>query len=204
MGTGNEDKFVVITDGQTLMHLVLLWRDQIPEDWEQIPGTKSRRIAAQVPVTFGDDDATDTLSEQSVCVRGYGALVVNNQLKMPLNNQVISLLVSGITPAAPYGVERFEWDPTTRTLETAWVNKRVSYPNGIPCMSAATNLIYDVGQDPLGGWAFKALDWDTGEAVFRYRYGTSPIFNSAYAGTEILAGRCLGSGTALGMIRMKP
>ena len=204
MGTGNEDKFVVITDGQGLMHLVLFWRDEIPADWQQIPGTKSRRIAAQVPVTFGDADATDTLSEQSVCVRGYGALVVNNQLKVPLDNRVISLLVSGVVPVAPYGAERFEWDPATRTLSTVWVNKQVSYPNGIPCMSAATNLIYDVGQEILGGWTFEALDWDTGESVFSYRYGTSPMFNSAYAGTEILSGRCLYSGTLLGMVRMKP
>ena len=204
MGTGNEDKFVVITDGQNLMHLVLFWRDQIPGDWQQIPGTKSRRIAAQVPVTFGDPSATDTLSEQSVCVRGYGALVVNNQLKVPLDNRVISLLVSGIVPVAPYGAERFEWNPATRTLETVWVNTDVSYPNGIPCMSAATNLIYDVGQEVLGGWTFEALDWNTGKSVFSYRYGTSPMFNSAYAGTEILSGRCLYSGTMLGMIRMKP
>lgn len=204
MGTGNEDKFVVITDGQDLMHLVLFWRDQIPADWQQIPGTKSRRIAAQVPVTFGDADATDTLSEQSVCVRGYGALVVNNQLKVPLDNRIISLLVSGAVPVAPYGAERFEWDPGKRILKTVWVNTDVSYPNGIPCMSAATNLVYDVGQDILGGWTFEAVDWDTGASVFSYRYGTSPMFNSAYAGTEILADRCLYSGTMLGMIRMKP
>ncbi len=204
MGTGNEDKFVVITDGQDLMHLVLFWRGEIPADWQQIPGTKSRRIAAQVPVTFGDANAQDTLSEQSVCIRGYGALVVNNQLKVPLDNQVISILVSGIVPVAPYGAERFDWDPSTRTLKSTWVNKHVSYPNGIPCMSAATNLIYDVGQSLLGGWTFEALDWDTGKSVFSYRYGTSPIFNSAYAGTEILSGRCLYSGTMLGMVRMKP
>ena len=30
------------------------------------------------------------------------------------------------------------------------------------------------------------------------------MFNSAYAGTEILSGRCLYSGTMLGMVRMKP
>jgi len=56
----------------------------------------------------------------------------------------------------------------------------------------------------LGGWTFEALDWDTGESVFSYRYGTSPMFNSAYAGTEILSGRCLCSGTLLGMVRMEP
>lgn len=204
MGTGDQDKFVVITDAQELMHLVLFWRDEIPADWQQIPGTKDRRIAAQVPVTFGDPDATDTLSEQSVCVRGYGALVVNNQLKLPLNNQAIAILASGVTPVAPYGAEKFEWDPATRTLSSAWVNSDVSMPNGIPCMSAASNMVYDVGQNWLGAWTFEALDWDTGESVFSYQYGITPIFNSAYAGTEIGLDSSLYSGTLFGMVRMTP
>ncbi len=202
MGTGDQDKFVVITDGQDVMHLVLLWRDEIPADWEQIPGTKSRRIAAQVPVTFGDPNAADTLSEQSVCVRGYGALVVNNQLKASLSNQAISIILSGVMPIAPFGAEKFEWNPQSRTLDTAWVNQDVSLPNGIPCMSAATNMVYGVGQDWLGGWTFEALDWSTGDSVFSYWYGATPIFNSAYAGMEIGMDGSLYTGTMLGMARM--
>ncbi len=185
MGTGDQDKFVVITDGLDLMNIVLLWRDQIPSDWEQIPGTKDRRIAAQVPVTFGDPDAVDSLSEQSVCVRGYGAFVVNNQLKTSLSSGFMDLFASGISLNAPYGAEKFEWDPVSRTLSTAWVNKCVSWPNGIPAMSADTNLVYDVGQELFGGWTFEALDWDTGKKVFSFRYGTGVLFNSAYAGLVI-------------------
>lgn len=204
MGCGNQDKFVVITDCQDVMNLVLFWRDEIPADWQQIPGTKSRRIAAQVPVTFGDPSATDTLSEQSVCVRGYGALVVNNQLKVPLNNQIFSILLSGLNTVAPYGAEKFEWDPQTRMLNTAWVNKTVSIPNGIPSMSQASNLVYGVGQDWLGTWTFEALDWTTGKSAFSFVYGLTPVFNSAYAATEIGVDGCLYTGTALGMARMTP
>ncbi len=185
MGTGSQDKFVVVTDGLDLMNIVLLWRDQIPSDWEQIYGTKDRRIAAQVPVTFGDPDAVDSLSEQSVCVRGYGAFVVNNQLKTSLSNGFMDLFASGISLNAPYGAEKFEWDPVSRTLNTVWVNTCVSWPNGIPAMSAETNLVYDVGQKLFGGWAFEALDWDTGEMVFSFRYGTGILFNSAYSGVVI-------------------
>jgi hypothetical protein len=57
MGTGSQDRFVAITDGSELMNIVLFWRDEIPVDWHQIPGTKDRRIAAQVPVRFGDPEA---------------------------------------------------------------------------------------------------------------------------------------------------
>ena len=203
MGTGNQDKFVVITDGQNLMHLVFFWRDEIPSDWQQIPGTKSPRIAAQVPVTFGNPGATETLSEQSVCVRGYGTVVVNNQLKASLDNQAISVLMSGFLPIAPYGVEKFVWNPQTRTLNTAWVNKSVSMPNGIPSMSQATNLFYGVGKR-LGFWTFEALDWTTGKSVFSYPYGITPANNSAYAATEIGLNGSLLTGTLTGMVLMKP
>jgi hypothetical protein len=203
MGVGTQDKFVVITDGQNLMHLVFFWRDEIPSDWQQIPGTKSRRIAAQVPVTFGNPGATETLSEQSVCVRGYGTVVVNNQLKASLDSKVISVLMSGFAPIAPYAVEKFVWNPQTRTLKTAWVNKSVSMPNGIPSMSQATNLFYGVGKK-LGFWTFEALDWTTGKSVFSYPYGITPANNSAYAATEIGLNGSLLTGTLTGMVLMKP
>ncbi len=80
MGTGDGDRFVVITDGQDVMHLVLMWRDDIPSGWEPIAPGKDLRIAAEVPVTFGNPDAEVAYSEQSVLVRGYGAVVVNNRL----------------------------------------------------------------------------------------------------------------------------
>ncbi len=203
MGTGDQDRFVVITDGQELMHLVLFWRDEIPEDWVQFPGTADRRIAAQVPVRFGDEGATQSLSEQSVCVRGYGALVVNNQLKSSFNNPFLDVLRSGNPNIAPYGAEKFEWDPVTQRLASVWVNQEVSLPNGIPTMSAATNLIYDIGQRD-GLWTMEALDWDTGESVFFHELGANLIYNSAYAGTEIGLGSGLYTGTSLGMIRLIP
>jgi len=38
MGFGEEDRFVVITDGDIRMNVTLLWRDGIPEDWQQLEG----------------------------------------------------------------------------------------------------------------------------------------------------------------------
>ncbi|MCP3939926.1 MAG: hypothetical protein GY710_00385 [Desulfobacteraceae bacterium] len=204
MGTGDQDKFVCITDGKDLMDIVLFWRDQIPADWNQIEGTKDRRIAAQKAITFGNPDAVQSLSEQSVCIRGYGAFVVNNQLAYTISSGWMNLFASGITFNAPRGAEKFVWDPATRTLDTAWVNQTISYPNAIPSMSSATNLIYNVGQVPGGGWTFDALDWDTGEKVFSYTYGHGPRFNSAYGGTEIGLDGSLYIGSFGGPSHMKP
>jgi len=199
MGVGVQDKFVVITDGQDLMHLVLFWRNNIPADWEQIPGSKDRRIAAQVPVTFGNSAASRSLSEQSVCVRGYGALVVNNLLKRSVNNTLLDMILSGLPDNAPYGAEKFIWDPGKRMLTSRWVNNSVSFPNGIPCMSAKTNLIYNIGQ-VNGVWAFEGLDWTTGRSIFQKKLGDNIKFNSAYAPTEIGLNGALYSGTLLGMV----
>lgn len=203
MGTGGQDRFVVITDGQPLMHLVLFWRDGIPADWERIPGTLDRRIAAQVPVTFGDAGAVESLSEQSVCVRGYGALVVNNQLRAGDFGPLLSVLFSGFPAFAPYGAEKFAWDPKTRELFSAWANEEVSLPNGIPAMSAATGLIYDVGQRD-GAWTWEAIDWETGESAFHYPIGGMLKYNSVYAATEVGPDGALYSGALWGMMRLAP
>lgn len=203
MGIDYQDKFVVITDGQPLMHLLLMWRDEIPGDWEKIPGTKDRRIAAQVPVTFGDPAATQSLSEQSVCVRGYGALVVNNQMAMDSGNGAINIFFSGCPGIAPYGVEKFVWNETTRALKSVWVNDTISLPNGIPSMSSTTNLIYDMGQRS-NGWTLEAIDWETGASVFHRKIGFDMKFNSTYAATEIGYNGRLISGTLFGTLLMLP
>ncbi len=171
MGTARDaHRFVVITDGQELMHLVLLWRDEIPEGWEPIASGKDRRIACEVPVRFGDDDAERTESEQSVLVRGYASVVVSNRLANQTEiddlPDALRLGVAGLSggdPAlAPHGLERIDWDPATRTCRTVWVNTEVSIPNGIPTMSEPSNLVYGIGQRD-GRWGLEGIDFTTGE-----------------------------------------
>lgn len=175
MGTGQEsEKFVVITDGQPLMHLLLLWRDQIPSDWEALAPDLDRRIACQIPVRFGDPEATSSLSEQSVLVHNYATIIVNNQLKQEQAYwQLFPAFIrtsfaagrGGWPDVAPYGIERIDWNPETRTCATKWVNKSLSIPNGIPTMSTATGLFYGIGQRD-GVWGLEAVNFATGESRF--------------------------------------
>ncbi len=175
MGTrADDDRFVVITDGQALMNLVLFWRDEIPEDWEPIAPGKDPRIACELPVDFGTG-ATAAISEQSVAVRGYSAVVVNNLLTDPTINppsmlelsavaqNLVSALEGGIPDKAPYGVERIDWDPQTKSCATAWANAQISIPNGIPAISEASGLVYGAGQRD-GQWGLEGLDFETGES----------------------------------------
>jgi len=79
MGFGDEDRFVVIGDGDDIVNITLLWRDDIPDDWEQLSNAPSRRIAGLGPAHMGDPNLTEVRTEQSITVAGHGAMTVNNQ-----------------------------------------------------------------------------------------------------------------------------
>lgn len=196
MGTSNQ-KFVVITDGAAVANLVLLWRDAIPADWQPIAPGKDRRIAAELPVNFGDPSRKATSSEQSVLVSGYGAVVVSNDYRnveqlsgstgTPLIDQIkngLIVFMSGGTSVQPWGVQKFEWDTSARTLRSAWVRNDVSCPNSIPSMSEVSNRFYCIGAF-IGSWTVESLDWSSGGNHFRKFIGILPRWNSFYSATEL-------------------
>jgi hypothetical protein len=46
-GPDDEERFVVFADAANVNNLILYWRDDIPADWKQIPGTSSAAAASQ-------------------------------------------------------------------------------------------------------------------------------------------------------------
>ncbi|WP_370246997.1 hypothetical protein [Nocardioides sp.] len=193
MGTeADRDRFVVITDGGPLMNLVLFWRDRIPADWRPLAPGLDRRIACQVPVTFGDPEATRTISEQSVLTTGYSSIIVNNSLK---NEELLDAVPAQLRPLvaaemggnplfAPYGMQRIDWNPRTRTCAVRWVNRTVSIPNAIPTLSTDSGLIYGQGQRN-GVWGLEGVDLRTGRTRLWVRSTALPTGNSFYAATEV-------------------
>ena len=173
MGAGRgEDKFVVITDGQDLMHLNLFWRNDPPKNWKGMGGDQPRRMACEYPVRFGDPSATTSLSEQSVAVRGYGSLVVNNEVDYEFPDDLTDTLRSataalrgGDPEAAPNGMERIDWNPKTRRCRSTWGNSKVSVPNGIPSISGRSGTAYGIEQRD-GKWGVGGLNWKNGKSRF--------------------------------------
>lgn len=208
MGFGGEDRFVVITDGDTLMNLVLFWRDGIPADWKQLPGAPDRRIAGMQPVTMGDPDLQAIQSEQSVVVLGYGALVVDNiprNLPWYLPRRASSLLISllGSNPRyQPFGVQKFVWNPQDRRLEEAWVNRKISSPSCVPIVSAGSNRVYLIGARD-NRWVLEGIDWATGRAVFHDRIG-GQRYNPLFSGTLLDEDGRIHYGTPWGRVRLAP
>jgi hypothetical protein len=207
MGFGEEDRFVVITDGDVVMNLTLFWRDAIPGDWKQLPGAPSRRIAGYLPVTMGNPDTEASQTEQSVVVGGYGALVVNNQPRnLPWGTERFAVLISGflghLPTYQPFGVQKFAWDPDRRILSEAWVNHEVSSPNAVPILSLPTGLAFTVGARD-GKWTVEAIDWETGASAYHLVVGDQR-YNSAYAAIEIDEAGRLMWGTVWGRARVTP
>ena len=210
MGFGDEDKFVVITDGDIRMNVVLMWRDAIPDDWTQLEGAPSRRIAGQAPADMGDLKVTEIQTEQTVIVAGYGALVVNNTPR----NTPFFMPTEGVGRGAtigplgnnpkfqPYGVQKFEWNPTLQRLEKAWVNETISSPNGVPWVSTGSGQVYFMGARD-NEWTMEAVNWLTGEPTFHYILGGQK-YNNMFSGPTIDEKGRVFVGAYFGRIRIQP
>jgi hypothetical protein len=210
MGFGDEDRFVVLTDGDIRMNVVLMWRDKIPEDWEQLDGAPSRRIAGQAPADMGEQKVTAIQSEQTVIVAGYGALVVNNTPRntpffMPKEGvgRGASIGPLGNNPKfQPYGVQKFEWNPTLRRLEKSWVNETISSPNGVPWVSTGSGQVYFIGARN-NEWTLEAVNWLTGEPTFHYIMGGQK-YNNMFSGPTIDEKGRIFVGAYYGRMRIQP
>ncbi|MCJ7436350.1 MAG: hypothetical protein MUP97_01130 [Acidimicrobiia bacterium] len=207
MGFGSaEDHFVVIGDGDDVVNITLLWRDEIPDDWVGLANAPSRRIAGLGPANMGDPDAVAIQTEQSITVSGYGAMTVNNEpatVPEGFPEQGLRMLVFflGHDPAyTPHGLHKYEWDPKTRELREAWVNTDVSSPNSVPFVSQASNIVYTCGARD-GRWTIEAVDWSTGRSAFHYVLGSSK-FNTLGAGVTLDDDGRLLFGTIFGKTRI--
>lgn len=210
MGTkSSDDRFTVITDGQKQVHLDLMWRDTIPAGWKPIRPGADRRIACEVPITFGKDPGAPSLNEQSVLIRGNSAVLVNNLQgynevisKLPAELSIYTQLLSGLPGNAPSGIESVDWDPKSKTCGVVWANPKVSIPNGIPTMSVATNMVYGVGVRN-SVWTLEGLDFSTGAVRLTVPTTALPTSNSVYSAATIGPEGTVFTGTLGGITRFR-
>ncbi|MEI7891483.1 MAG: hypothetical protein WCI05_00245 [Myxococcales bacterium] len=161
MGT----KYVTITDNaDPRMHVMVYRRDK------EFAGT--RRTCFE-PV-FGDN-AGDT--ENSLVATDTSIVVENNY-----GYSDPSVTTGGKTTEP--GLTRIDLD-ANGACHTVWSNSTLSIPSVVTKMSLQNGLIYSyskpVGPGQLDPWYFTAVDFVSGEVVYRQLAGTGALYNNHYA-----------------------
>ncbi len=183
MGFGDDpDKLVVISDGDPEgAQVVAFWRDKIPDDFQQQPGTKSRRIAGQVRT-----DISKVTIEPSFSVLGYGVMVQNGAYPKPEPDIWKNAFSAGVTRPAPLGVQKFNWNTALRSFEKDWINSEIDNTDVmVPVVSAASRIAY-LASKKDGFYEYVGLDWDTGEIIARWPFPDESRRWNAYGGITAL------------------
>lgn len=181
MGNGDdEDKLVLISDADANgANLVAFWRNEIPKDFKQIPGTKSRRIAGQIRF-----DLSQLTAEASAVVKGYGAILANSTYIKPsetLGDIFGNIFTAGVTRPAPLGIQKFQWDPKANEFSVAWTNKTVDNTDWMVPVVTTNDLLYLPSKDGLS-YTYDAIDWHTGEKVMTWKMPTTSTFYNTSLG----------------------
>ncbi|HEY2711861.1 MAG TPA: hypothetical protein VGI60_05045 [Chthoniobacterales bacterium] len=201
MGFGDDpDKLIVIADAaESGTNAVAFWRDAIPADFKQKPGTKSRRIADQARI-----EISQLTIEPSPNVLGYGVVYINGSYPKPVPHPGFpNGFTAGVTRPAPLGVEKFTWNTKTHRFEKAWINKEVDNTDiMVPVVSAATGLLYCAHKDHCN-YQYVGLDWKTGALKERWIFPDDSRLWNAFGGiTTILENGDLLIGGAFGIKRV--
>jgi hypothetical protein len=180
MGFGpNEDKLVILADSGEDIKVIAFWRDEIPENFKQRPGTKSRRIADQLPLKI----KVPATIEWSPHVYGDGVMMMASAWPNPVKQDdgkvavFETVLAAGVTREAPVGAEKWSWDSKTDTFKSDWTAK-LPLQWALHPVSAANNTV-TLTQVEDGVYSLVHVDWNTGEEIGKITLGTSPIFNTA-------------------------
>lgn len=158
------DEWVAITDNADPMNVVVYRRGS---------DVAGEREVCRVPVFEKGASATD-----NSLIAADRALVVTNNHGYQGPAQT---LAGSIT--AP-GVDRVDIDADGNGCRVVWQNRTERSPSAVPKMSLANGLVYVVTRErngPGDSWYLTALDFRTGEPVFKQRYGTGFGYNVNYA-----------------------
>ncbi len=186
MGYGpDEDALIVISDGSPEgAQLVAFWRDEIPADFQQKPGTRSRRIADQIRLRM-----SPLTVEASPAAWGTGVIVLNSTYpeSAPGPLKIIgNAFLSGETRVPPLGAQKFEWKTDeNRFVEswfladidnTDWMPPTISPHNGLAYVATKVDSIYE----------YRAIDFASGEEVARWPFPDDSVLWNNWGGITTL------------------
>ena len=158
------DDWVAITDNADPMNVLVYRRGR---------DVSGDREVCSVPVFEKGASATDN----SLIAADRALIVTNNYgYRGPVQS-----LAGGVTSP---GIDRVDIDADGNGCQAVWQNRTERSPSAVAKMSLANGLVYIVSQVRKGAsnaWYLTALDFRTGEPVFKQRYGTGFGHNVNYA-----------------------
>lgn len=181
MGHGDdEDKLVIISDADINgTNLTAFWRNEIPEDFKQIPGTLSRRIAGQIPF-----EMSKLTAEASAVIRGYGVILANSTFEQPskkMGDFIGNIFTAGVTRPAPTGLQKFEWDPKANKFSVVWSDRTIDNTDWMVPVVTKNNILYLPSKKGLA-YEYVALDWNTGKRIASWKMPTDSTFYNTSLG----------------------
>jgi hypothetical protein len=186
LGFGDdEDKLVLISDGNSEgAQLVAFWREEIPADFAQKPGTRSRRIADQIRIRV-----SPTTVEASPVVYGNGVAVLNStypeSAPAPLNI-LGNAFLAGETRKPPLGLQKFEWNWDENRFVESWFLEEIDNTDWMPpAVSPQNGLVY-VATKVDSVYEYRALEWETGKLVARWPFPDDSVLWNNWGGITTL------------------
>lgn len=164
MGGG---RWVAITDNDDPMHVLAFQRGRDP---------RGRRLVCREPVFDAGASATD----QSLVGAGRSIVAENNY------GYTIAEAETG-GEAIVGGLQRVDIDRDGRGCDTVWKSDERA-PSVVPKLSLGAGLIYTYtlpGGEYSNAWYFTAIDFRTGETVYRRLAGGGLGYNNNYAPVTI-------------------
>jgi hypothetical protein len=108
------------------------------------------------------------------------------------------------------GITRLDLDDDGNSCQTVWTNDQESVPNVVSQASLVTGLEYTYSKDPsppdapfTDPWYFTAIDFRTGQTVFKVLAGTGILYNSNYSAVYLGPdGKTAYVGVLAGLVRI--
>jgi hypothetical protein len=181
----DDDKLVIISDGSPNgANIVAFWRDEIPADFKQKPGTISRRIADQIPMTFG----SGTTVEASPVTYDNGVIVIDSTYPDPgpvPGDLISSAFLAGTTRAAPRGLQKYDWLSEENKFVKSWAIADVDNTDWMPpAVSHANGLVY-IANKKDDVYEYFAADWETGEIKATWRFPNDSVLWNTWGGITV-------------------
>ena len=142
------------------------------------------RLVCKVPVFEENASAT----ENSLIATNQSIVVENNY---GYSGPEATILNRSTTP----GITRIDLNADQNGCNTVWTNNQESIPSVVSQMSLANGLVYTYTKDPnscstpgpcyTAAWYLTAIDFASGQTVFKRLGGTGLFYNNHYSGVYL-------------------